>query len=185
MNLTSRRIGFTALAAAVLLTLVWYAAVFRPQSAHLAKAHQAYATAHQQAASLQSKIVALKQLEKQIPADKARLQQLDAAVPAHADLQDLLNQLHLAASATGVELTTVGPASPYSGAPSSSPSSSTGPKSLSLTMTVTGLYPGLMAFVSDLDQMPRAVVVDSANVSTGGTPGDLTASLAARIFYTS
>ena len=184
MSMSTRRIGLISVGAALLLTLVWYVALFRPQSNHMKAADQAYSSAQQQAQSLQTKVAALEVLQKQIPADKAALQKLDAAMPTSPDLRDVLNQLHSIASADGVDLTTFSPGQPKSSSTSGAASSASGagPQSLTLSMSVSGPYPSLMSFVTSLDSMPRTVVVDSVTVSAGSA-GKLTANLAGRAFY--
>ncbi len=183
MTMTTRRIGLVALVAALLLTLVWYVALFRPQSARLKAAHQAYSKAEQQAQTLRVKVTALEALQKQIPADTAALKQLDTAIPTSPDLRDVLNQLHSIASTDGVELTTFTPTQPSaSSGGSSSSKSSGGPSPLNISMALSGPYQGMMSFITSLDSMPRTVVVDGVTINAGPS-GKLTANLTARAFY--
>lgn len=176
-NLTNRRIAALTAVAALVLAVVWYAALFRPQNAHLASTHRATAAAQQQETQLLAQVTALEALERQIPADKARLAALDQAVPAQADLQDVLDQLHALATATSCQLTTV---SPQSGTQSSSPG--TPVNSITISMTATGNYSQLMGFLSGLAHMPRTVVVDNVAISPG-TAGQMTLTLSSRIFH--
>lgn len=185
MTMTTRRIGLVALVAALLLTLVWYVALFRPQSARLKAANQAYSSAAQQVQTLRAKVTALEALQKQIPADKAALKQLDAAIPSSPDLRDVLNQLHSIASTDGVELTTFTPTQPSTSSASggsSASKSSSGPSPLNISMALAGPYQGMMSFITSLDSMPRTVVVDGATIDAG-PGGKLTANLTARAFY--
>ena len=183
MSHSTRRIATLAGAAALVLVLVWYVAVFRPQSAHLSAAHKAYAAAEQQIGQLHSQVASLQALERQIPADKARLAVLDQAVPASADLRDVLNQLHTLATGTGCELTTVNPSQSTSGSSSSSSSGSSPSHSITLSMTTTGNYAQLTSFLTGLARMPRSVVVDTVTISPGAG-SQLAMTLSSRIFYT-
>lgn len=178
MTVSIRRIWGVAAAAAVVLVLLWYVAIFRPENHHLTAAHKADAAAQAQITQLQQQVTKLEALKRQIPADNAKLSTLDAAVPATPDLKDVLDQLHNLATTTGCELTAVNPASSGS---SSAPAS--GPQSLSLTMSVSGSYPQLMAFFSGLSHLPRAVVVDGASIGQAG--GGLEAQITSQIFYSS
>ena len=179
MTMSTRRIMAAAAAAGVVLVLIWYVALFRPQSANLKSAHQAYQQATTQIQQLQSQVATLQGLERQIPADKARLTALTASLPKTTDLHGALDQLHILATGTGVQLTTVDPTPDTT---SSSGQASTPYKTVKLSMTASGAYPNMMSFITGLDQMSRTVVVDSASFSQGAT-GTLTASLNARIFY--
>lgn len=176
MNATKRISAVTA-GAAVVLIVIWYMALFRPQSHHLTSAHKAYASAEAQINQLQQQADRLEALERQIPADNAKLSTLNSAVPSTPDLKDVLDQLHGLATSTGCQLTAVNPATP-----TTSGTATAGPQSLQTTMTVTGSYPQLMSFMTGLTRIPRTVVVDS--VSIGSASGGLQAQLTTRIFYT-
>lgn len=184
MSVATRRMGGLTAGVAIVLTIIWYMALFRPESSHLAAAHRDYAAAQQQVTKLQGQVTSLIALEKQIPADSQRLATYDAAVPSNPDLQDVLAQLHNAAIASGVQLSSVSPAAPPSAHSGSSSSPSGGPPSVQLTMSASGAYGQLMAFITQLTQMPRTVVVNSASIGQG-TGGALTATMTATIFYAS
>ena len=179
MSTAMKRIGAIALAAVMVLLLVWYVALYRPYSAKLSAAHRAKAAAEAQISQLGSKVAQLKALERQVSQDQSRLLVLSAAVPDLPDLSDVLGQLHNAATTSGVQLTTVGPAQPGT---STSASSGSGPGSISLSMGASGTYGQLVQFFNQLASMPRTVVLDSVNINSGGS-GGLNASLTGRVFY--
>ena len=179
MNTTIKRIGAVAGVVAVVLVAVWYLALFSPQAHDLSKAHKSHAAAEQKITQLQSQVVQLNALKAQIPADKAALAVLNAAVPAQPQLDSTLRQLHAQAIASGVTLSTVNPSVPATS--SSSTPKSSGTPSIALTMSASGGYPQLMSFLSGLANMPRTVVVTSLSIS--GT-SQLTAQISANIFYT-
>lgn len=181
MNMTTRRIGAVTAAAAVLLVLIWYAALLRPQTAHAKAAHTAYAAAQAKSAELQSQIATLQALLREVPADQARLVTLNAAVPARPALSDLLTQLHQDATATGVQLTAVTPAAPATSGSTAGTALPGGAHSLAVPLSVTGTYPSLMSFLRRLTSMPRVAVVDGLSLSP--TSGGMTASLTVRVFY--
>lgn len=185
MNVSTRRITGVAAAAAVVLVLVWYVALFRPESHHLSSARQAYAAAEKQVSSLRQQVVSLEAIEKQIPADKARLAQLDAAVPHSPDLRGLLDQLHALATATGVVVTVVSPAAPSNSTSTGSTAKSSlgGAQSTQVALTLDGSYQQMAAFLTGLSSMARSVVVDGANISS--SRHGLAAQLTTQIFYTS
>lgn len=178
MNLSARRIGGVTAAAAVVLVLVWYLALFRPESSHLKAAHAQYTQATAQISKLQAEVRGLEALESQIPADKSKLAALTAALPRTSDLQDALNQLHGLATGTGVQLSAVNPTPDVGGTGTSAGGVST----VRMSLNLSGGYSQTMGFITGLDQMTRTVVVDSATF--GSTPdGNISTSLNARIFY--
>lgn len=181
MNESTRRISMAALAAGVVLILVWYFALFHPQATHLKTAQREYTTAQEQKIALEAQVRSLEAIEKQVPADTARLASLNANVPKTPDLKDVLDQLHALATSTGVQLTTVSPSSTNT-ASSSTNSRSSAVQSITIGMSLSGSYPQMTAFLSGLTKMPRTVVIDSAAIGSGT---GLTAQLSTQIFYLS
>ena len=190
LSTPTRRIAALAAGALVVLLLIWYLALFRPESNHLSSAHTARAAAEQQVAQLDQRVDGLQALKRNVPEDKTKLAQFEAAVPNSPDLLVALDQLQQAATRSGVQLGSVGPQAPAttSGGSGSSQSGSSGSSgssgipSISLSMTAIGTYAQTTAFLTALDDMPRTVVVDQVAI-TGSDTGSLTSSLTARIFY--
>jgi Tfp pilus assembly protein PilO len=187
VTVSMKRIGGVTAAIAVVLVAVWYAALIRPQRHDLSAAHKKYDAAATQASQLQQQVSTLQAVLRQVPADTAKLKVLDAALPTTEDLQDVLNMLHQSAVTSGVQLTSVAPSNTNSSSSSSGSSSSTGgsaTKQIGLTMALSGQYPQVMTFITDLVHLNRVVVIDGATFSPNPTNG-MTASLSARIFYAS
>lgn len=176
MNLSVRRIAVIAPAVAVALLLIWYVALFRTERSDLNHARAQRATVEQQVSSLQSQFASLQALEKQVPADKARLATLETALPTNPDLTDVLNQLHALATASGVQLTSVNPSA------QTSTTGSGGLQEVTLSMSAGGTYAQMTAFLNQLASMPRALVVNSLSVSSDPT-GQLSVSMSAQVFY--
>lgn len=183
MNESTRRISVGAVAAGVVLILVWYFALFHPQASHLKSAQRQYTAAQEQVTALQAQVHSLEAIEKQVPADTARLASLDANVPKTPDLKDVLDQLHALATSTGVQLTTVSPSTTNTGTSSTSSGSTGGVQSITIGMNLSGSYPQITGFLSGLTKMPRTFVIDSAAIGSGST--GLTAQLSTQIFYLS
>jgi Tfp pilus assembly protein PilO len=189
MNTSVKRIFGVAGVAALVLVMAWYLALFSPQGRDLSKAHKAHAAAEQKISQLQGQVTQLNALKSQIPADRAALSVLDAAIPSSPQLDNALRQLHAAAASSGVTLSQVSPTTPTTNSASSSQTSSTSSasgssagSSITLTMTAGGSYPQITGFLTQLSSMPRTVVVTSVNLS--GTGAQLTAQISANIFYT-
>ena len=184
MTSTTSRIGIIAGGAALLLAVVWYLALFQPESHHLKAAHAARAAAEAQVQTLSGQVAQLKALEKRIPEDKARLTVLKAAVPDNPSLPDSLGQLHNAASESGITLSSVSPTPPPVGAAAAGGAQqATALPSITLSLTSTGSYQQLMSFMVRLDNMARTVVVNTVSVSGGNSNNLLTANFTAEIFY--
>lgn len=179
MTTTTRRLAVITGAVALFLVVVWYLALFSPQNHHLAAAHRDKAASDQKISSLNGQIASLKALEKQIPADKAKLANYKAAVPDNPQLPSALRLIQQAATNTGVDLSNVSP-TPSS---ASSSSSGQGSPSLQVAMNASGSYTQLSAFIAALNAMPRTLVIDSMNMSASGLNGStVTASLTTQIF---
>ena len=185
MTITTKRLGAVTAAAVIIITLIWYVALFRPESARISNAHKAYATATSKASDLQTQVGSLEALVRKVPADTARLAQVKAALPTSADIKDLLTELDGLAGRSGVQLTSLSPSVPSTTAASGAAASGAGgAQTISLPMSVTGSYPALMSFLTGLENLPRALVVTSISLSPGGA-SSMTASLSTKIFYAS
>jgi Tfp pilus assembly protein PilO len=181
MNASVKRIFGLAGLAALVLVVAWYLAVFSPQARNLSKAHKAHTAAEQKISQLQGQLVQLNALKAQIPADKAALSTLDAAVPSSPQLDSTLRQIQQAASASGVSLSSLSPSAPITTGSTTAPKTSSTP-SIVLTMSATGSYSEIAGYLTQLAGMPRTVVVTGLNIA--GTGAGLTAQITANIFYT-
>jgi Tfp pilus assembly protein PilO len=179
MTTTIRRIAAVAAAAALVLVGLWYVALFHPATQKLASAHRAEIAAGQKTSQLNGQIGQLQVLQKQIPLDTAKLATLQAAIPANPSLATALVQLHQAATNSGATLSSVGPSAPTG--PSTSGAQASGPPFITLSLIASGSYSQLRAFLAQLASMPRTLVVDSLDITGGGSK--LSANIGARIFY--
>jgi Tfp pilus assembly protein PilO len=179
MTTTTRHIAAVAAVAALVLVGLWYVALFHPATQKLASAHRAEIAAGQKTTQLNGQIAQLQALQKQIPLDTARLATLQAAIPEDPSLATALVQLHRAATNSGATLSSVGPSTPTG--PSTSGAQTSGPPSITLSLIASGSYGQITAFLSQLANMPRTLVIDSLNLSGGGSK--LSANISARIFY--
>lgn len=179
---STRRLPILSAAAAIVLVVIWYVAMFSPQQKNIQKAHKANAAATQKADQLQSQASQLQVLVKEIPADNARFAQLEASLPDNPQFDQALNLLHQAGVQTGVTVTNVTPTTPAGASTggSSSPAPRGGVPSISLSMSIQGSTQQAEAFLAALYGLPRTVVVDKVSMG-GGSGGSM--SITARIFY--
>lgn len=179
MNTATKRTFGIAAAAAVVILVMWFMVFFRPQSHKLSNLHNQSAQASQQISQLDTEIGQMKALLPLIPADQKALAKLKAAVPDNPSLSDAIDQLHAAATHSGVSLTSIGPSTPS--AATGSAKTTQGTPAITLSLTAAGTYQQMMAFIDALDSAPRTFVIDRLGLS--GAP-QLTATMSVRVFYT-
>lgn len=184
MNTTTRRIGAVTAVAAVLIAGLWYMFLFRPETHKLSQAHKAHAAAEAQAATLRTQLSQLDSWVKLIPADTKRLSVLKTMLPDNPQLAEAMDTLRTAESRSGLQIKTFDPTPPGTPAPGTSPSAkSSGPASISVTMTALGSYQQSIAFLTYLDSAPRVWVVDHLSLASASNSSNLSVQISARIFY--
>ena len=185
MMTTNRRIPVLAGAAALVILVIWYFALWSPQAKSLRSAHKAHAAAEGQISQLRSQVGQLQGLVKEIPADNAKFAQLQTELPDNPQLDQALQLLHQAATQSGVVLASVGPSNPASsssgsqsgGSAGSGTTSGSGASTVNLSMSVQGNTNQMKAFLSALANLQRTLVVNSVSMSGS------TATISAQIFY--
>jgi Tfp pilus assembly protein PilO len=183
---TLRRTYVITALVAIVVIAIWFVAVWRPLGHKLTTDKKAQSSAQSQVVTFDGQLTELNALKKQIPADKATLAVLEAAVPNKPALDGTLDQLNTLATTTGVTLTSVTPGTAQGAADGSlagsTPASTSGTPSIDLGFNLSGTYAQLMAFLSGLNTMPRTIVVDTLSLSDGsGTT--VTANMTVRMFY--
>lgn len=175
------------LPAAVVLALVvgvagWLLLV-APQRSATAAVRAQTAAVTTQVDALQSRLATLRSQQGDLSTWQAALASAQAALPTTAAMPEFLRTLQDLGSATGTTVTTLTATAPdgTAVAPGSGVAGVGDVYRVPVTVTVTGSYDGLTAFVGRLQQeQPRAVLVDSADVSAGdGGAATLSLSLSA------
>ena len=163
----------------VLVLGLAYLVAWRPRAAQMSDIHRERDTMQEELVGLRAALAA-----KQPDADPTT-QALAVALPAQAQLPELLRQLQAIATETGVDQKAVGPAAPAASA------GATG-SSVQLVISTTGARPAVYSYLHQLGALPRMLVVDKLTLSkpaadpTSPSPaGDvLTADITARVFTT-
>lgn len=183
LDSATQRIGLVTVGAAVVLAVLWYFALWSPQGHKLATANKGHAAAEAQVAQLKSQVAGLQLLEKEIPSDQQKLAHYQQAVPDNPQLSSALDQIQAAASGAQVTLSSISPAGAPTG--SSKPQGVNGVPAISMSMSVTGTYSGLMSFITALDNMNRTLAITSLSLSgaSGSTKSGMSASISSDIFY--
>lgn len=175
-----------AVAASVALAAVWYFALFSHQTHSLHQADAAVSQAHQEVASLRSAIATLQQEKTQLPSAASKLAALKLALPDNAALDKLIDNINAAAASAGVDWQEIGPAKPAlylstgSSAASALPANT---QAVNVSLQAEGSYQQILAFVTNLNGMPR--LLDVTGVTVNGVTGapKSTAQLSTQIFY--
>jgi Tfp pilus assembly protein PilO len=178
----ARVIGFS-IAAAVLLTILWYFLLYSPQSDKLdqAKADQAAQEARQ--SELQARLGRLKRLQANASVLEAERVKFATAVPENDDLDRFILDVNSRASSAGVEFVSIAPAQPAAGGP---PAAAGAPTPIALQMQVQGDYFAILRFLEALRDGPRLVTVENFSLSGGGAAGagggSMSASIGGRMY---
>jgi len=192
----SRRVLVIAIAAALVIAGAWYALLWSPQSQSLHKASAARATAQSKQQDLTATINRLVAAKAQLPIKEAQLADLEQAIPTQPQLDQLIDEIHQAAGASGVEWQSLSPSPPATQAKTAgTPTAGALPgglQAINLSIQVNGDYFQVTDFVTRLTRMSRLLVVDGVNLggngSAGGSTGSsktpkLSAQITSRMFY--
>ena len=175
----SRRILAIGAGAAIAIVLLWFLLLWRPQSSRLDEATSRRDAAEAKNGELTLRVDELEDLERRRPELEAQKDELEAAIPAEADLGEFLLQADEAADAADVRVTSIAPSPPALN------ESAGGPTVVALTIDVQGGYFEVLDYLNRLDRLPRLVVTDDVGLAPAGEGGSddaLTASLTARMF---
>jgi len=171
--------------AALLVIVVWLAALWGPQSSALSKAKKRADAAVQQRDALQDQLTRLKSSKRDEPLKRSQLETLRVAVPDDPNLAQFILDANDAASRSGIDFLSITPTPPSStaapGATSGGGGGGTAPVPVRLAISITGGYFQVLDFVNRLDRLPRIVVVDNLSL-TSAAAGQLTAAVTARMF---
>jgi Tfp pilus assembly protein PilO len=165
MNVKQRWIGGAALLAIVILALGWVTLV-SPQRKQVSQYNAQAAAQLQQQDQLRARYALLESEARGETAEQALLAKAQTYIPPSPSEPSLIRQFSQATTTAGVDLQSVTPGSPTAvGTASSTPQLD----SVGVTLTVVGGYFQIEQFVSNLENLPRALLVSSVTESPGGT----------------
>ena len=196
----------TVLACLVIALLGWFL-VISPNSGRAAAASEELTQIQDQTASLRQKAASLKKQSEELDAKRNELQTLSEKLPDDAGVAQILNQISSASARAGVTVTSFTPGAPTplvanepaaastagsddveGEAPSAAPSAAAAPVSklsyVPVTIAVEGTPSQVSAFVTNLENITRAMLITNLDLATnvGEQGSTLTANIQGRIF---
>jgi len=166
--------------AALLITAVWFFALWSPQGKDLDEAKAEQAAAEQRASELEARLARLKKLEANADVLERDRALLATAIPTADELDNFLLQVNDRAAKAGVEFVSIAPQQPGGGG--AAPGAAAGPTPIGLQMQVTGDYFALLRFMEQLRDGERLVTVENFSLSKGGEGNQMSASIGGRMF---
>lgn len=166
--------------AALLITAVWFFALWSPQGKDLDQAKADQAAAEQRASELQARLTRLQKLEANADVLERDRALLATAIPTADELDNFLLQVNERAARAGVDFVSIAPQQPGGGA--AAPGAVAGPTPVGLQIQVTGDYFALLRFMEQLRDGERLVTVENFSLSKGGEGNEMSASIGGRMF---
>lgn len=202
----NRKDLLTAGGVGLVLTFGWYQFVWQAQGASASKASVEAKAAEESVTKLNRQIATIERTKTELEAKADLVGRIEEAIPDSPELSALVKQLQATAKSRNVELTTISnsklvavaaPAAAATPAPTAAgavaPSTATPPSEMTLTLSLHGTYPAVVAFVNDLGLVPRLVVVEGLQLSRNDVQqtgdgavanADISATISAKVFST-
>jgi Tfp pilus assembly protein PilO len=169
-------VGVIALVVAILV----YALLIAPQSSKLSSLDNQAIQLQTQETALQAKLTSLQRAKQQLPANCADLRKIAAQIPSvktpgdiAAEESSFETQMNALLAQTGASIVSFSGFAPptTATAPAAGSAPTDGVVPIPLTLTVTGTYGQMSAFVSQLDTFPRLFVIQKFTLSLGSGSG--------------
>ena len=171
-----------AVVAAVALGLAGWLFLVSPVRADTASVQAQAATVTQQVDGLRSQLAGLRADRANLPRYQAELQAAQAALPTTAAMPAFLRTLQDLGTSTGTSVTALNATAPDGKTVAAGTNGMGNVYTVPVTITVTGSYDGLTAFVRALQAgQPRAVLVDTVD-ETAAVGGSTTLTISMTAF---
>jgi Tfp pilus assembly protein PilO len=153
-----RRAVIVAGAGAAVLALLLILFLVLPKMAEVTEAQGQLNDANAQQQNLSAQLNALRQARDEAPENEATIRDIEGKVPPTADLPGVILFLRNAASASGVQVLSLTPATPLL-APSGDFSS------ISVSASGQGSYFAVVKYLHEMETLPRAATVQSIDLN--------------------
>ena len=196
----------TGVAAALVVVLVWYLALWGPRKRSYEAAKKRAEAAERERTELAARIERLKAAQADEPRLRAAVESLRTAIPDEPNLAQFILDTNQAAVRSGIDFISITPSPPAAAAatattaaapgptapgpaagnaPPAAPGAAPGPPVLpaqvALSLQIGGGYFQVLDFLNRLDALPRLVVTDGLAI-TSDDKARLTVSVTARMF---
>lgn len=148
--------------AAILVTLLWFVLWFSPKRSDLSDVQDETRAAEAEVLSLRGQLGRLREIEENQVSYLSAQAELESSVPIVSNLANLLDDLHLLADQTGVDLQAVTPGDPE-------PALQLGVTEIGIVLDLEADYFEVIGFLFGLEDMERLVRVDSLSIGTQET----------------
>lgn len=172
----SMRARFIVLAAALLAVIVvFFAFPFRSNRTRINELRDQQAQTEQDIDALRARLKRLQELQKRDPELRAELTRYRDALPSDPGLPDLILAVQDAANLAGIDFLSLSPTlpsaftPPAAGGTTTAPAATGGLQSIGVSIGTTGRFFEIEDFVIRLEQLKRAVKIDSFTLAPGGT----------------
>ena len=172
---------------AVLLVVFTYLFVIAPQRTEAADLATQRVSVQDNNAAIQQKTAQLASEFETLPQKRVELAQIEATLPAQAEVPALLRSLEAYSTSAGVTVTQIAPGepTPFGGDTATKSAVPTGIVQIPLTLTVSGSFPQVELYLKNLQvDLPRHLLVQGVTVATEttGTASGVTATITGSIF---
>ncbi|MDA8400315.1 MAG: type 4a pilus biogenesis protein PilO [Actinomycetota bacterium] len=186
----------------VIGVIAWVFAFFLPEGNHLSNLRQRTTSLYGRKGELQAQLTSLQRLAawENSVAGKNMASMLKQEIPSGPNMAVFLTEISNLAHQQSVQVTSISPSPATSQPVGGAASSTSAPPYLTIpvSMSLSGTYPDIFAFIQDLYSLPRLLVINSMSLSSstsgasvitssGGKPTGaalMTASLTTDIFTT-
>lgn len=181
MNARARTI-LIGVAAAVLLTIIWFFLLWSPTGKKVEEAKADLTAAQTRKTELETRLARLKRLEQNQAVLESARALFATAIPDADQLDEFILEVNDRATKTGVTFVSVSPQQPNAAAVVPGAATAGAPTVVGLQLQVTGDYFALLRFMEALRDGPRLVTVENLSLSKGGEGNQITASIGGRMF---
>lgn len=169
--------------AAVVLTALWYFALWSPQGKSLEKAKAEKVAAERTASELSTRLARLENLQANAEVLERDRALLATAIPSTDQLDAFILQVNDRAAKSGVSFISISPQQPTPGNQVAGAAAAPGaPTPIGLQIQVTGDYFALLRFMEQLRDGERLVTVENFSLSKSGEGAEMSASIGGRMF---
>lgn len=153
----------------VLLVVLWFVFMFRPNQARISELRDQQTATQQEIDMLEGELTRLQGLRDREPELQAELLRLQDALPLDPRLPDFILQIHEAANLAGVDFLSITPSLPAAFTPPADAPAPPQPlQAVSVTISTTGRYFALEDFIIRIERLRRAVRINSFTLAPGG-----------------